>query len=116
MDDQWVWALNGSGYNAAIGGLELAAILANTSPGLTAQAAPLADSPPPADAANDQRSQRPARTGFQMAFRTGLAFPSGKASGTAGDSLARRYSWHWPLQLDLGSKVTEHVHVGGYMG
>jgi hypothetical protein len=51
-----------------------------------------------------------------MAFRTGLAFPSGKASGTAGDSLARRYSWHWPLQLDLGSKVTEHVHVGGYMG
>jgi hypothetical protein len=57
---------------------------------------------------------RPARTGFQMAFRTGLAFPSGKATAAPGDGLARRYSWQWPLQLDIGSKVTEHVHVGGY--
>jgi hypothetical protein len=49
-----------------------------------------------------------------MAFRTGLAFPAGKASDTPGDTLATRYSWQWPLQVELGAKVTEHVHVGAY--
>lgn len=57
---------------------------------------------------------RPARTGFQMALRTGLAFPSGNATAAPGDSLARRYSKQWPLHLDLGAKVTEHVYLGGY--
>lgn len=49
-----------------------------------------------------------------MAIRTGVAFPSGKATAAPGDSLARRYSTQWPLHLDMGAKVTEHVNVGGY--
>jgi hypothetical protein len=50
-----------------------------------------------------------------MAFRTGISSPHGSATGVAGDGLARRYSWQWPLHFDLGAKVTEAVHVGGYL-
>jgi hypothetical protein len=52
--------------------------------------------------------------GFQGALRTGLSIPTGKATGTAGDSLGARYSWAWLWQLDLGAKVTESVHLGIY--
>lgn len=74
-----------------------------------AQPAPPMAEPPPASGGG-----RPAHTGFQMAFRTGAAFPLGKATQQRGDSLARRYSWQWPLQIELGAKVTPNVHVGGY--
>ena len=63
-----------------------------------------------------ERPYLKAREGLQMAFSTGLRFPMGDASGAPGDTLAARYSYQLPLVLDIGSKVTPHVHVGGYAG
>lgn len=57
-----------------------------------------------------------AATGFQMAVSTGLAFPAGSASGIAGDRLSRRYSYQWPLGLELGIKVSPALYLGGYFG
>ncbi len=61
-------------------------------------------------------SGRPAKTGFQAAFRTGVMFPGGKASGRAGDTLAARYSWAVPFMFDVGFKPTQNVFVGTYFG
>src|SRR5688572_27293580 len=61
-----------------------------------------------------ERTYLKAREGLQMAFSTGLRFPMGDASGAPGDTLAARYSYQLPLVLDIGSKVTPHVHLGGY--
>jgi len=63
-----------------------------------------------------ERAYLKAREGLQMAFSTGLRFPMGDATGASGDTLAARYSYQLPLVLDIGSKVTRHVHVGGYAG
>lgn len=71
------------------------------------------------DADRTAPSERPylkPREGLQMAFSTGLRFPMGDATGAAGDTLAARYSYQLPLVVDIGSKVTRHVHVGGYAG
>jgi hypothetical protein len=51
-----------------------------------------------------------------MGLRTGLSVPAGNATGAGNDSLARRYSWQFPLLADLGWKVTESVFLGGYLG
>jgi hypothetical protein len=64
---------------------------------------------PPADAA------RPAKTGFQAHFRSGVSIPAGRASGDPGDTLARRYAWQIPVAVDLGAKVTRSVFVGSYL-
>ncbi|HEY6723105.1 MAG TPA: hypothetical protein VI197_03710 [Polyangiaceae bacterium] len=68
-----------------------------------------------APAANERPYSKP-REGLQMAFSTGLRFPMGDATGAHGDTLAARYSYQLPLVFDIGSKVTRHVHVGGYAG
>jgi hypothetical protein len=70
-----------------------------------------------ADAAPAPASEtaRPAKTGFQAHFRTGVSAPMGDASGDPGDKLARRYAWQVPFALDLGAKVTRFVFVGGYL-
>ena len=47
----------------------------------------------------------PARTGFQMALRTGFSFPMGNATGVSSDTLSRRYAWQIPIAIDLGAKV-----------
>ncbi len=59
---------------------------------------------------------RPAKTGFQAAFRTGVMFPGGRATGKAGDTLAARYSWAVPFMFDVGFKPTEHLFFGTYFG
>lgn len=56
------------------------------------------------------------REGLQMAFSTGLRFPMGDATHASGDSLAARYSYQLPMVLDIGSKVTKDVFLGGYLG
>jgi hypothetical protein len=62
------------------------------------------------------RGVRPATTGFQAAFRLGLMFPGGRATGKQGDLLSTRYSWQVPFTLDVGVKPTEHWFIGTYMG
>ena len=44
-----------------------------------------------------------------MAASTGLVFPAGSASGAPGVRLARRYSYQWPLGLELGELL---LHLG----
>ncbi len=70
----------------------------------------------PAPAEPSEKPGRPAKTGFQAAFRTGVMFPGGKASGRPGDSLSARYSWAVPFMFDLGFKPTENIFVGTYFG
>jgi hypothetical protein len=62
------------------------------------------------------KSGRPAKTGFQAAFRTGVMFPGGKATGRSGDTLAARYSWAVPFMFDVGYKPTKNWFVGTYFG
>ncbi|MFZ5889498.1 MAG: hypothetical protein ACOY0T_00365 [Myxococcota bacterium] len=56
----------------------------------------------------------PARTGFQMALRTGFSFPMGDATGIASDTLGRRYAWQVPVAIDLGAKITRSIFIGTY--
>lgn len=63
-----------------------------------------------------ERPHLAARRGLQMAALTGLRFPMGDATHESGDTLAARYSAQLPLVLEIGTKLTEHVHVGGYLG
>jgi hypothetical protein len=57
-----------------------------------------------------------AANGFQVAFRTGLLFPFGKASGAPEDSLGRRYAWQIPIVIDLGGRFARSFFLGGYFG
>jgi hypothetical protein len=63
-----------------------------------------------------------ARTGFQMALRTGLAKPLGKlgrvtppVDGSSQD-LADFTSVQVPLLVELGGKVIPNLFIGGYLG
>lgn len=51
-----------------------------------------------------------------MAFRAGLSFPAGDATGAPGDSLGARLAWQVPLALDIGAKIFPNVFVGAYLG
>jgi hypothetical protein len=57
-----------------------------------------------------------ASSGFQAAASTGLTFPAGSASGTAGDRLSRRYSYQWPIGIELGIKLGPAFYLGSYFG
>jgi hypothetical protein len=59
---------------------------------------------------------RPAASGFQAAFRTGLLVPFGEASGKGNDSLGRRYAWQIPFAIDLGARFAESFFAGVYLG
>lgn len=63
-----------------------------------------------------QKPPLPARTGFQAHVATGIAVPAGRASDEPGDTLARRYSWQWPLEIGLGGKPSEALYLGGILG
>ncbi|HEX6275243.1 MAG TPA: hypothetical protein VFZ53_19520, partial [Polyangiaceae bacterium] len=76
---------------------------------------PPATTAPPATSATELRPAPPATTGFQMAFRFGLAFPFGDATGAPLDTLGARYAWQVPLGLDIGGKLGPNVFVGGYL-
>jgi hypothetical protein len=58
----------------------------------------------------------PPRTGFQMALETGLALPFGSATDEPSDSLARRYSYQVPINIELGGKFNESFYLGTYLG
>jgi hypothetical protein len=58
----------------------------------------------------------PPAHGFQIAFRTGMAFPFGQASGAPDDELGRRYGWQIPLLIDVGGRFERSFFLGGYFG
>lgn len=58
----------------------------------------------------------PARTGVQLALRTGLSIPLGDATGTARDEQRERYSVQVPFIFDIGAKFWPNVYIGGYLG
>jgi hypothetical protein len=74
--------------------------------------------PPPqaAERPLPKKGPPPARRGFQLGLRTGVALPIGLASSAPGDGLRERYSSQWVLEVDLGAKVTDALFVGGYFG
>lgn len=57
-----------------------------------------------------------AARGFQMALRTGVSIPFGKASGDDDDSMSDLFSAQVPLIIDVGGKLGEYVFLGGYLG
>jgi len=56
----------------------------------------------------------PARTGFQMAVRTGFSLPMGESSD--GEDMSDIYSGQVPIFLDIGGKVIPNLFIGGYFG
>ncbi len=58
----------------------------------------------------------PARTGVQLALRTGLSIPLGDASGAPRDEQRERYSVQVPFVFDIGAKFWPNVYIGGYLG
>lgn len=83
-----------------------------------AAADPLPPPPPPRAAPPPYvKPERPEPTplshrGFQMAVRSGVALPAGKAS--EGTAMADLVGWQIPLFAELGAKVSRHVFIGGY--
>ena len=63
----------------------------------------LAQTPPP-----------PARTGFQMAIRTGYSVPLGKVR--QGANMSDTVSGQVPILLDIGGKLIPELFLGGYLG
>lgn len=57
----------------------------------------------------------PARTGFQMAVRSGFSFPFGNATGNSADTLGRRYAWQVPVAVELGAKPLRSLFIGLYL-
>jgi hypothetical protein len=58
-----------------------------------------------------------ARTGFQMALRTGFAIPFGKVSADdPQQKLSDFASGQVPLFVELGGKVIPNLFLGGYLG
>lgn len=56
----------------------------------------------------------PAKTGFQMALRTGYSVPFGKV--TKDFKLSDFSSGQVPLLVDIGGKPIPHLFLGGYFG
>jgi hypothetical protein len=82
--------------------------------GASPSAPPIAPPPPPAPP--PEKSAKPAASGFQFAFRTGLTFPYGDATDAGGDALGDRYAWQVPIVLDLGARFAESFFAGVYLG
>jgi hypothetical protein len=58
----------------------------------------------------------PARTGFQMALRTGFAIPMGKANGGDRGDMSNIFSGQVPLFVEIGGKPNRFLFIGGYLG
>lgn len=56
----------------------------------------------------------PARRGFQLALRTGIALPVGSVSPTT--KMSDALGVQVPLIVDLGAKVIPNLWVGGFLG
>ena len=68
------------------------------------------------EAAAPEHGTPPARTGFQLALRSGYMVPFGQASGASGDAMSNTFSGQVPLLVDIGGKPWPNVFLGGYVG
>ncbi len=67
------------------------------------------------DPDSDHASNAPrARTGFQLALRTGYAIPMGSAYN--GVSQSDVYGGQVPFIVDIGGKIIPNLFIGGYLG
>ncbi len=57
----------------------------------------------------------PAQTGFQIAFRTGVAIPAAKVGGS-GQSMSDVFAPQIPVLVELGAKPIDELFVGVYGG
>jgi hypothetical protein len=56
----------------------------------------------------------PARKGFQLAIRTGVAIPMGSLA--KGADLSDAFSPQVPITVDIGGKIIPELFLGGYAG
>ena len=94
-------------------------------PPTVAPAQPAQPGPAPAGPApeGEEPSDAPkARTGFQMAIRTGASIPLGSVTGVPSGSNADNpkmsdyVSTQFALILDIGAKIIPNLFIGGYLG
>ena len=70
----------------------------------------------PVEPAEPARTTPRARTGFQLALRTGVSIPFGKYADSSAANMSDFVSPQVPLLVDIGGKVGRHVFIGGYLG
>lgn len=73
--------------------------------------APAHEQSPPAESEGGAPA---ARTGFQMALRTGVMIPFGDVDKSI--AMADAFSPQVPLVVELGGKVIPHLFLGGFFG
>jgi hypothetical protein len=66
------------------------------------------------DPDGEKSSGPPARTGFQLALRTGYALPMGSAASGANQSDI--FGGQVPFIVDIGGKIIPNLFIGGYLG
>jgi hypothetical protein len=76
-----------------------------------AQGASTSEVPPDEHASGEAP---PARTGFQISLRTGVAVPLGDAAQDA--KMSDGFGLQVPIIADIGAKVIPQLFVGGYLG
>jgi hypothetical protein len=74
-------------------------------------AAPGQAAEPPVE---EKREAPKARTGFQIAVRTGVAIPLGEVSKDS--KMSDSFGVQVPLIADIGGKVIPNLFIGGYLG
>jgi hypothetical protein len=68
--------------------------------------------PPPVAPGEPPQEQ----TGFQLAFRTGVAIPAAKVSQGDGNGMSDVFAWQVPILAELGGKPLSELFVGAYAG
>lgn len=88
-----------------------APVVAAPPPGASGAATPPSAGEPPVE----ERLDAPkARTGFQLALRTGASIPLGDAEKNTSSSDV--FGVQVPLVVDIGAKIIPNLFVGGYLG
>jgi hypothetical protein len=89
-----------------------------TQPPVVQQATPApaatATEPPAEESKAHKGEVPPARTGFQLGLRTGVAVPLGEVD--KGESMSDSFTPQVPIIADIGVKVIPELFLGGYLG
>jgi len=85
-----------------------------TQPPVVQQATPAAEPTTEGPVDEHKGGIPPARTGFQIALRTGVAVPLGKID--EGSKMSDTFTPQVPIIADIGVKVIPELFLGGYIG